>query len=150
MENTGGDGDEFGEGAVAAIIAAGDAEDLAVIAKVDVAALTVDALAAEDRGIEGHAIAWDEALYGGADAGDDARGLVAHDQRRDAAARGAIVTVDVGTADSAGADLNQDVVRTADRIGHVHIRHLLIFGKEQGFHREGGRRVLAGGQDLGG
>jgi hypothetical protein len=55
--------------------------------------------------------------------------------------------MDVGTADPAGADLDQDVVRTADRIGHVDVGHLLIFGEEQGFHRKGGRRVLAGGQD---
>jgi hypothetical protein len=36
--------------------------------------------------------------------------------------------------------LDEDVVRTADRIGHVHIGHLLIFGEEQGFHsgEEGG------------
>jgi hypothetical protein len=48
--------------------------------------------------------------------------------------------MDIRTADPAGADLNQDVLRTADRIGHVHVGHLLIFGKEQGFHRgeEGG------------
>jgi hypothetical protein len=58
--------------------------------------------------------------------------------------------MDVGTADPAGADLDQDVVRTADRIGHIHVGHLLIFGEEQGFHRKGGRRVLAGGQVKGG
>jgi hypothetical protein len=48
--------------------------------------------------------------------------------------------VDVGTADATGADLNQDVVRAADRIGHVYVGHLFIFGKEQGFHsgEEGG------------
>jgi hypothetical protein len=57
--------------------------------------------------------------------------------------------MDVGTADPAGADLDEDVVRTADRIGHVHIGHLLIFGEEQGFHRRRGRRVLAGGARLG-
>jgi hypothetical protein len=135
VENTGRDGDEFGEGAVAAIVAAGDAEDLAVIAKVNVAAFAVDAVAAKDRGIEGHAIARGETLHLGADAGDDARGFVAHDQRRDATTRGAVIAMDVGTADPAGADLDQDVLRTADRIGHVHIGHLLIFGKEQGFHR---------------
>jgi len=65
---------------------------------------------------------------------------MAHDQRRDAAARGAVVSVDVRTANATGADLDQDVVRTADWIGHIHVGHLLIFGKEQGFHRgeEGG------------
>jgi hypothetical protein len=61
---------------------------------------------------------------------------VAHDERRNAAAGGAVVTMDIGTADPAGADLDQDVVRTADRIGHVHVGHLLIFGEEQGFHEE--------------
>jgi sugar phosphate isomerase/epimerase len=57
--------------------------------------------------------------------------------------------MDVGTADPAGADLDQDVVRTADRIGHVHVGHLFIFGEEQGFHRKGGRRVLGRGARLG-
>ena len=140
VENAGGDGDKFGEGAVAAIVAARDAKDLTVIAEIDVSALTMDALATEDRGVEGHAIALSEAFYLSTDAGDDARGLMAHNQRRDAAARGAVVAVDVGTADPAGADLDQHILRTTDRISHVHVRHLLIFGKEQGFHRgeEGG------------
>jgi hypothetical protein len=70
---------------------------------------------------------------------------MAHDERRNAAARGAVIAMDIRTADSAGADLNQDVVGTADRIGHVHVRHLLIFGEEQGFHRERGRRVSGRG-----
>ena len=150
VEDAGGDGDELGEGAVTAVIAAGDAEDLAVVAEVHVAALTVDALAAEDRGIEGHAVARGETLHLGADSGDDARGLVAHDQRGDAAARGAVVAMDVGTADPAGADLDQDVFRTADRIGHVHVGHLLIFGEEQGFHEGRERRVLGEGARQGG
>jgi hypothetical protein len=57
--------------------------------------------------------------------------------------------VDVGTADPAGADLDKDVFRTADRIGHVHVGHLLIFGEEQGFHSRRGRRVLGRGARLG-
>jgi hypothetical protein len=53
--------------------------------------------------------------------------------------------MDVRTADSAGADLDQDVFRTADWIGDVHVGHLLIFGEEQGFHRGRGRRVSGRG-----
>jgi hypothetical protein len=53
--------------------------------------------------------------------------------------------MDVGTADPAGADLDQDVLRTADRIGDVDVGHLLIFGEEQGFHSGRGRRVLGRG-----
>jgi hypothetical protein len=57
--------------------------------------------------------------------------------------------MDVGTADPAGANLDQHILRTTDRISHVYVGHLFIFGKEQGFHREGGRRVLAEGARLG-
>jgi hypothetical protein len=100
----------------------------------------VDALATENSGIEGHAVAPVETIHLCADARDDARGILSLEEPGDATARGAIVTMDVGTADPAGADLNQDVVRTADRIGHVHVGHLFIFREEQGFHRseEGG------------
>jgi hypothetical protein len=41
--------------------------------------------------------------------------------------------------------LDQDVVRTADRIGHIHVGHLLILGEEQGFHRWERRRGFGKG-----
>lgn len=134
MEDAGGDGDEFGEGTMSAVVAAGHAEHLAVIAEIHVTALTLDAVATENRGIKSHAIARRKALHLGADTRDDPGGLMAHHQRRNAPTRRAIEAMDIRSADAAGADLNEDVLRTADRIGHVDVGHLLIFGEEQGFH----------------
>jgi hypothetical protein len=44
--------------------------------------------------------------------------------------------------------LNQNILGSAKRIGHVHIRHLFVFGQQQGFHKGRERRVLGRGQDL--
>ena len=57
MDDARGDDDVFGECAGAAIVAAGDAEDLAIVAEIDVTAFAVSAGAAEDGGVEGDAFA---------------------------------------------------------------------------------------------
>jgi hypothetical protein len=88
VHNAGGDGDKFGEGTMTAVVTAGNAKNLAVIAEVHVAAFAMDALAAEDRRIEGHAVARGEAPDIGADGGDDARGLVAYVAVKDAVRTG--------------------------------------------------------------
>ena len=49
----------------------------------------------------------------------DAGGFVAHDDRRDAAAGGAVVAVDVAAADAAGGDANQDFAGGWLRVGKV-------------------------------
>ena len=79
MDDAGRDGDEFGEGTMTAVVAAGDPEDLAVVAEVHVATFAVDALSAEDRGVKGHPLAGREVLHLGANAGDNSRRFVAHD-----------------------------------------------------------------------
>jgi hypothetical protein len=58
-----GHGEEFGEGAGAAVLAAGDADDLAVVAEVDLAARQKSQTAAVDGGVEGDAIAGREGGY---------------------------------------------------------------------------------------
>ena len=64
----------LGEGAGAAVLAAGDADDLAVVAEVDFAAQAVGALAAVDGGVEGDAVARAGSGHArGADGSDDAR-----------------------------------------------------------------------------
>ena len=57
MHDARGDDDEFGEGTGAAVVAAGNAENLAVVAEIDVAPAAVGAFAAEDGGVEGDALA---------------------------------------------------------------------------------------------
>src|SRR5580704_15208640 len=52
MDDARGHGDVFGEGAGAAIVAAGDAEDLAIVAEIDVTTAAIGAFAAEDCRIE--------------------------------------------------------------------------------------------------
>src|SRR2546421_6299201 len=110
IKDSRGDGDEFGESSGAAIIAAGNAEDLATVAKIYVAATAVGTFAAVNGGIEGDAVSGREVFYGAADSGDDSGGFVAHDDGRDAAAGGAVVTVDIAAADAASGDADEDFV----------------------------------------
>src|SRR5256885_9577896 len=111
IKDSRGDGDEFGEGSGTAIIAAGDAEDLATVAKIYVAAAAVGTFATVNGGIEGDAIGRRESFYGAADRGDNTGGFVAHDDRRDAAAGGAVVAVNVTAADAASGDADEYFVR---------------------------------------
>jgi hypothetical protein len=104
VEDARGNGDEFGEGSGATVVAAGDAEDLAVVTEVHVTAEAVGTGAAEDGGVESDTIAWEEIFYGIADCGDDAGGFVSHDDGRNAAAGGAIIAVNIAPADAAGGD----------------------------------------------
>ena len=83
------------------------------------------AFAAVDGGIEGDAVAGFQVAYVGAEFGDFAGGLVAHDERGIAAAGGAVEAVDVAAADAAGADADQDVVGTD--LGHGHVDHFEFY-----------------------
>ena len=148
MDDARGDDDVFGEGAGAAVVAAGDAEDLAVVAEIDVTAFAVGAGAAEDGGVEGDAVADFECGDGGAECGDDAGGFVAHDEWGDAAAGAAVEAVDVAAADAAGGDLDEDFVGGGIGFRSVGDFEVVVFGEEEGFHffsrlvlREG---ILAG------
>ncbi len=129
-----GDGDEFGEAAVLAVIKAGDAEDAAVVAEVDVAGAAEGASAAVDGGVEGDAVAGGEMCDGVADGFDDASGFVSHDDGRDASACGAVVAVDVAAADAAGFDADEEVVGTEGGRGHVGDLECAFVGEEEGFH----------------
>ena len=113
------DRDKLGEGSGAAVVCAGNAENLAAIAKIDVAAKAIKALAAINRGIEGHPIAFREIFDGGVDGGDCSRRFVAHYQRRDAAAGGAVVAVHIAAADAAGGDSDEHFTGSRNRGGHV-------------------------------
>jgi hypothetical protein len=139
MDNARGNHDEFREGAGAAVVAARDAEDLAIVAKIDVTAFAVGAGAAEDGGVERYALADFECGDGGAERGDEAGGFVAHDEWRDAAAGAAVEAVDVAAADAAGGDLDEDFVGGGLGLGGVGDFEVVVSGEEEGFHFLGAR-----------
>src|SRR5690606_27931257 len=87
-----GDGDELGERAMAAVLSTRDAEDLSVVAEVHLPPAAEGARAAVDGGVEGHPVAGGKTGDGAADALDDTGRFVAHDERGNAAAGGAVVT----------------------------------------------------------
>jgi hypothetical protein len=87
-------------------------------------------VAAIDSGVEGDAVSLGQIFYLSADRGDDAGGFVAHDDRRNAAAGGAIVAVDVAAADAAGFDADQDFVGLQGGDGEVDDIEVVVFGKK--------------------
>jgi hypothetical protein len=119
MDDARRNGDEFRERAGAAVVGAGDAQDLAIVAEIDLAAAAMLALAAEDGGVEGNAVAFGETLYGTTDGRDFARGFVAHDDWGDAATGGAVVTVDIAAADAAGGDADENFVWSRNGRGEI-------------------------------
>src|ERR1035438_9141006 len=100
--------DKLGERAVAPERRCRNSNYLAVIAKVDLAALTIEALAAIDSRIERHSIARAKILHRTAHGFNCSRGLVSHHNRRKPPARAAIVAVYVAPANSASANANQE------------------------------------------
>ena len=140
MHDARGDDDEFGEGTGAAVVAAGNAENLAVVAEIDVTAATVGAFTAENGGVEGDAFADFECGDRGTEGGDDAGGFVAHDERWDAAAGAAVEAVDIAAADAAGSDLDEDFVGGGLRLWSVGDFEVVVLGEEEGFHFFGSSR----------
>ena len=127
--------DELREGAGAAVVSAGNPDDLAVVAKVDLALAAELALAAIDRGIEGHPISGFEFFHAGASRGYDSRRFMPHDDRWNSPAGGAVVAMNVATADATGGHTHQNLVRTRLRSGKIGNVKLVILRKEQCFHR---------------
>ena len=128
-------GDQLGEGAGAAVVAARDAQHLPAVAQVDGAAAAVRAVAAVDRGVEGDPIADREIADGVAARRDRAGRFVSHDDRRDAPARRAVVAVHVAAADAARGDAHQDLVGRGRRRGQVGDLEVSVAGQQQGLHR---------------
>ena len=139
MDDARGDDDVFRESTGAAIVAAGDTEDLAIVTEIDVTAFAVIAGAAEDGGVERYALADFECGDGGAERGDEAGGFVAHDEWRDAAAGAAVEAVDVAAADAAGGDFDEDLVGGWGGSRSVCDFEVVVLGEEEGFHFLGAR-----------
>ena len=128
MHDAGRDDYVFGECAGAAVVAAGDAEDLAIVAEIDVAAAAVGAFAAEDGGVEGDALADFEGGDAGAESGDEAGGFVAHHEWGNTTAGGPVEAVDVAAADAAGGDLDEDFVGGGRGFGSVGDFEVVVLG----------------------
>jgi len=134
IKDSRGNGDEFGESSGAAIIAAGNAEDLSAVAKIYVATAAVGTFSAVDGGIEGDAVTGRESFYGAADSGDDTGGFVAHNDGRDAAAGGAVVAVNVAATNAASGDADEDFVWRGSRRGEIGELEILVAGEKESFH----------------
>jgi len=134
MNDAGGNDDILGKCAGAAVVAAGNAEDLAMIAEIYVAAKAVLASAAIDGGVEGDAVAFGESGDVLACGGDAPGGFVAHYDGGNAAAGGAVVAVDIAAADAARGDLDQDFIGQWRGLGEIGDFQVLVFGEEKSFH----------------
>lgn len=137
VEDVFGDADEFGEGPVAAVVAAGDAEDVAIRTEVDLAGEAGGALSAVDGGVEGDAVADLPLPHGGSDLGNFAGGFVSHDDGGNASSRAAVHAVDVGSADATGLHRNEHFVLRDLRVGGVTVFELVVGGEGEGFHGRG-------------
>ncbi len=110
MNDAGGNGDILGKRAGATVVAAGNAEDLAMVAEVYMAAKAVFAGATVDSGVEGDAVTFGESGNVLAYGGDASGGFVAHYDGRNAPAGGAVVAVNIAAADATGGYLDQDFI----------------------------------------
>ena len=86
----------------------------------------VEALSAIDSRVEGYPVARMKVRNSAAHGLDDTGGLVPHDDGWNTPARAAIESVHVASADSAGPDANQQLVRGGPRRGHIHQVELLV------------------------
>ena len=134
IEDLFGHDDEFSKGAVLAVVLAGDAQHAAVIAEVDLSQTAEFALAAEAGGVKGDALAGG-AGDAGANVGDDARGFVAHDDWRAAAAGAAVQAVNIAATDAARLDSDEDFAGTGFGGRDIFKGEAIVFFEDESFHR---------------
>src|SRR6266699_453543 len=96
--------DVFGESSGTTVVGARNSEDPAVVAEIDYSASAITAGSARDCGIEGDSIAFGPSCNLRSDCRDTAGSFVAHNDWRNAAARGTVVTVHVAAATAARSD----------------------------------------------
>jgi len=136
IEDAGWNRDILGKSTVLAVFGAGDAEDAAVGAEIDEVGGAEGAIAARYCGIEGCAIADSPAGDIGAEAGDSTGGFVAHDDRGESPAGGAVCTVDVRAANAAGTDTYEHLARAWGGVGDVGVVEAAGGFEDEGFHMD--------------
>jgi hypothetical protein len=125
---------EFCECSSAPVLTARNPQHLTPVAQVHIAAAAVGTLSAVNGRIEGHAIAHFKSFDALANARNNSRGLVSHDDGWNAPSRGAVISMNVATTNSARRHSNQQLARPGFRCGDIRQFKLIVFGKEQRFH----------------
>src|ERR1700753_3053600 len=115
VDDASGNGDILGEGAGTAVVSTRNPEYLAVIAEVDLSCAAEAADSAGYGGVKGDSITHAESGYRGAKSGNRPGSLMTHDQRRNSAARGAVISMDITATDSACGYLHQYIRRAGHR-----------------------------------
>ncbi len=113
-----------------------------MLAKIHLAAPAELAFAAVNGGVEGDAVAGPVARSSLTHGRYDAGRLMTHHDGRNAAARGAIVAMDIAAADPAGGNPNQHFAWTRSRRRQIGNSQMFVFGEQQSLHawREPSRR----------
>src|ERR1017187_246224 len=106
----------------------------AVVAEVNLAALTEEALTAVNSRVERHPVATPKVLDRAAHGFNDSGCLMSHHHRRKPPARAAIVPMHVAPADPASADAYQQLIFGRPRGRQIQYLELLISGEYQRFH----------------
>src|SRR5207253_1708726 len=126
--------DVFGERSSATVVGAGNSEDAAVVAEIDFTTNAIPAGSARNCGIEGDAIAFGPAGYLWSSFRDAAGSFMAHHDGRNAAARGAVVTVHITAANAARRHFDQNFAGPRSWVGEIGNLQVTILGKQQGLH----------------
>src|SRR5262249_48830652 len=114
---------------MAAIIRAGNAQDLSVIAQVDFTATAEIAGTTEDCGIEGDSITLCNLVHACFNGCNNARCFVSHHDGRNTPSRRAVISMHVTAANSASSNSYQDFVRCRNWGGQVSDFQGTVFGK---------------------
>ena len=129
------DFDELGKGAVAAVIGAGDAQDVAVGTEIDLAAEAGLAFSAIDGGVEGDAVADFPSGHAVAYVDDLAGGFVSHNDGGNASTGAAVHAVDVRATDAARFDGDEHLFGGYFRIRGVAEFEFVVSCEGECFHR---------------
>ena len=126
---------EFGERAVLPIFFARHTQHAPPVAEIDFATLAKRAFATVKCRIERDSIARLPAGNFVPDVGDDARCLMAHDDRWPTTPGAAIHAMNIAAANSASFYSHHDFFRTGLRRGNIFVRELFVIFEDQSFHR---------------
>jgi len=130
--------DILGESSSAAIVRAGNAQDLSAVAEIDFSAGAIRTSTARNCGIKRNAIAFGPAAYLQADGSDSPGSFVAHHDGRNAPAGSAVIAVHVAATNTAGRHFDQEFARSWSWRGKIGNFKMPIFGKKHRFHRNVG------------
>lgn len=113
------DHDKLGKRSSATVVTTRNAQDLTVIAQIDISAEAGITFATIYRRVKRNPITFRQGGHVFAGSCDSSRRFVSHHDRRNAASRGAIVAVDIAAADSASCNANQNLISSGLRNSEI-------------------------------